>query len=74
MYPKVLAFPGNEMQILLTQRTLGRGMFGTVHYAHLKDDPNEVYAVKVINRRSIRGKKAHENLVNEIEILTEIKN
>ena len=36
-----------------------------------EDNPNKFYAVKVIDRKRIRGKN-HELLVNEIEIMTEI--
>ena len=69
---KVIAFPGNKIQIVLTPKILGRGQYGSVHYGYLKDNPNKYYAVKVIDRKRIRGKN-HELLVNEIEIMTEIQ-
>ena len=68
---KVIAFPGNKIQIVLTQRVLGKGQYGSVHYGYLRDNPNKYYAVKVIDRKRIKGKN-HELLVNEIEIMTEI--
>ena len=43
-----------------------------MHYGYLKDNPNKYYAVKVIDRKRIRGKN-HELLVNEIEVMTEIQ-
>ena len=43
-----------------------------MHYGYLKDNPKKYYAVKVIDRKRIRG-KAHDMLVNEIEIMTEIQ-
>ena len=71
---KVIAFPGNQMQIVLTPKTLGKGQYGTVHLAYQKGDPSKVFAVKVIDRKRIKGQKPHDLLVNEIEIMTEIKN
>ena len=68
---KVIAFPGNKIQIVLTPRVLGKGQYGAVHYGYAKDNPSKYYAVKVIDRKRIRGKN-HELLVNEIEIMTEI--
>ena len=49
--------------------------------AYLKGDPRKAYAVKIMDRKRIsKGKsqraaeKAHSLLINEIEIMTEIKN
>ena len=61
------------MQIVLTPKTLGKGQYGQVHLAYQKGDPSKVFAVKVIDRKRIRGQKPHDLLVNEIEIMTEIK-
>ena len=69
---KVIAFPGNKIQIVLTSKQLGAGQYGSVHYGYLKDNPNKYYAVKVIDKKKIRGKN-HELLVNEISIMTEIQ-
>ena len=69
---KVIAFPGNKIQIVLTPKLLGKGQYGSVHYGYLRDNPNKYYAVKVIDRKRIKGKN-HELLVNEIEIMTEIQ-
>lgn len=69
---KVIAFPGNKIQIVLTPRILGKGQYGTVHYGYLKDNPEKIYAIKVIDRKKIRG-KVHDLLTNEIEIMTEIQ-
>ena len=69
---KVIAFPGNKIQIVLTPKVLGKGQYGSVHYGYLRDNPKKYYAVKVIDRSRIRG-KTHELLVNEIEIMTEIQ-
>ena len=57
---------------MLTPRVLGKGQYGTVHYGYLKDNPNKIYAVKVIDKKHIRG-KVHELLTNEVEIMTEIQ-
>ena len=57
---------------MLTPKLLGRGQYGSVQYGYLKDNPSKYYAVKVIDRKRIRGKN-HELLVNEIEIMTEIQ-
>ena len=69
---KVIAFPGNKIQIVLTPRILGKGQYGQVHYGYLKDNPEKIYAVKVIDKKRIRG-KVHDLLTNEIEIMTEIQ-
>ena len=69
---KVIAFPGNKIQIVLTQKVLGRGQYGSVHFGYLIDNPDKIYAVKVIDRKRIKGKN-HELLVNEIAIMTEIQ-
>ena len=61
------------MQIVLTPKSLGRGQYGQVHLSYQKGDSNKIYAVKVIDRKRIRGQKPHDLLVNEIEIMTEIK-
>ena len=68
----MIAFPGNKIQIVLTPRVLGKGQYGTVHYGYLKDNPNKIYAVKVIDKKRIRG-KVHDLLTNEVEIMTEIQ-
>ena len=56
---------------MLTPKVLGRGQYGAVHYGYLRENPNKYYAVKVIDRKRIKG-KTHDLLVNEIEIMTEI--
>ena len=69
---KVIAFPGNKIKIVLTPKVLGRGQYGAVHYGYLQENPLKYYAVKVIDRKRIRGKN-QELLVNEIEVMTEIQ-
>ena len=70
---KVISFPGNQTQVVLTPKLLGSGQYGQVHQAFIKDDPESLYAVKVIDRKKIKG-RTQELLVNEIQIMTEIQN
>jgi len=74
---KVLVMPGANGQppkhIVLTGKTLGKGQYGVVHYAHMQDDHNKVFAVKVIDRKRVKGAKALQNLQNEIAIMAEIR-
>lgn len=78
---KNLMFPGDpsdpvnprpSRQILLTNKILGKGQFGTVHYAFNKADPKDEFAVKCIERKRIRSDKEMQNLQNEIAIMAEI--
>ena len=69
---KVIAFPGNKINVVLTPRILGRGQYGAVHFAYLKGDDQSCYAVKVMDRKRVTGKN-QELLINEIEIMTEIQ-
>ena len=76
---KVIVFPNSRIQVVLTNKTLGKGQFGEVKLAYLKGDPRKVYAVKIMDRKRLsKGKsqraaeKAHVLLINEIEIMTEI--
>jgi serine/threonine protein kinase len=58
---------------VLTGQTLGKGQYGIVSFAHSRDDPSDVYAVKVIERKRVHGQKAMQNLQNEIAIMAEIR-
>lgn len=57
---------------MLSPKVLGKGQYGSVHYGFLKDKPEKIYAVKVIDKKRIKG-KVHDLLVNEVEIMTEIQ-
>ena len=66
---KVLVFPGDpsdpkkpQQQLVLTGLTLGKGQYGLVQYAHARDNAQDVYAVKVIERKRVHGSKAMQNL------------
>lgn len=57
---------------MLTNQVLGRGQYGVVQYAFNRDDPADVYAVKVIERAKIQRDAELRNLQNEIAIMAEI--
>ena len=69
---KVIAFPGDKIQIVLLPKVLGKGQYGSVHQCYQRDNPNLVYAVKVIDRKKLKG-KSHELLINEITLLHAIR-
>jgi len=69
---KVIAFPGNKIQIVLLPKVLGKGQYGSVHHGYQRGSPDLVYAVKVIDRKKLRGKN-HELLINEITIMQEMR-
>jgi len=69
---KVIAFPGDKIQIVLLPKVLGKGMYGSVHHCYQRGNPNLVYAVKVIERKKLKG-KSHEYLMNEITIMQEMR-
>ena len=74
----MLTFPsfGGEKkpkEVTLTSKILGKGQYGTVHYAYSKNDESEIYAIKVIDRKRINGEKELLNLQNEILIMSEIQ-
>ena len=76
---KVIVFPNEKIQVVITPKKLGKGQFGQVRLAYLKGNQSKVYAVKIIERKRMsNGKsqkaaeKAHELLINEIQIMTEI--
>lgn len=56
---------------ILDKEVLGKGQFGTVYKCHLKGDPKELYACKMIVRRSL-SQRLLNNLKNETNILTKI--
>lgn len=59
--PKVLVFPSDSsnksrppLQLVMPGTILGKGQFGLVHLAYERDDPTNVFAVKVIERSKVR--------------------
>jgi len=50
---------------------LGTGAFSEVRFAESKDRPGEVYAVKIIDRKALKGKD--DSLENEINVLRKLK-
>jgi len=67
-------FPRGEnvkpLQVVITDRILGRGQFGEVRVGFNKENNKLVYAVKIIEKSRIRTRKAQIDLQNEIELLT----
>lgn len=61
------------MNVLITNKVLGKGAFGTV-YLGLKKDAREImYAVKQMDRGRLKSKRENERIISEIKILKEIK-
>lgn len=50
---------------------LGTGAFSEVRLAESKDRPGELYAVKIIDRKALKGKD--DSLENEINVLRKLK-
>lgn len=44
-----------------------RGAFSTVKFAESKANPGEMYAVKIIDKKALKGKE--DSLENEIKVL-----
>ena len=57
---------------LIGTTSLGKGQFGQVYKCHLKTDPSQEFAVKVIEKKILTG-RLFNNLKNEINILTKIQ-
>ena len=55
---KVIVFPNDKIQVVLTPKRLGKGQFGEVRLAYLKGDPRKVYAVKIIDRKKMSHGKS----------------
>jgi serine/threonine protein kinase len=58
---------------LIEKESLGKGQFGQVFKCHQKDDPKEIFAVKIIQKK-ILTPRLFTNLKNEINILAKINN
>ncbi|XP_048517436.1 calcium/calmodulin-dependent protein kinase type 1 [Dendroctonus ponderosae] len=50
---------------------LGTGAFSTVKFAESKANPGEMYAVKIIDKKALKGKE--DSLENEIKVLRRLK-
>ena len=69
---KIVAFPGNQIQIVLLPRLLGKGQYGSVHLGYQRGNQDLTYAIKVIDRRRLKG-HSQKLLLNEINIMQEIR-
>ena len=56
---------------LIEKESLGKGQFGQVFRCHSKDDVNQVFAVKIIQKKQLTP-RLFQNLKNEITILSKI--
>lgn len=61
----------NITDIYVIKDTLGAGFFGTVKLAHLKDNPNQVFAVKSIDKLKFSDDNI-QTLDNEIKTLSSV--
>lgn len=61
----------NITDIYVIKDTLGAGFFGTVKLAHLKDNPNQVFAVKSIDKLKFSDDNI-QTLENEIKTLSSV--
>lgn len=50
---------------------LGTGAFSQVRLAQSKDDPNVMYAIKIIDKKALKGKE--DSLENEIKVLRRLQ-
>lgn len=57
---------------LIEKVLLGKGQYGEVYRAHLKSDPNQKYAIKIINKKKL-DTKLFAYLKNEINLLAKIE-
>ncbi|XP_042215656.1 calcium/calmodulin-dependent protein kinase type 1-like [Homarus americanus] len=48
-----------------------RGAFSTVHLAEVRDDPSRVVAIKIIDKKALKGKE--DSLENEIKVLRRLQ-
>jgi serine/threonine protein kinase len=46
---KIIVFPDGKRSIKLTAKTLGQGQYGKVLYAHMPNNPDADFAVKVVD-------------------------
>ena len=64
--------------LIFTNKSLGKGAFGTVFYGHREDDPNMKIAAKVINRALFQNHPDKDKFVElirrEIKVLQSITN
>lgn len=71
LFPQCPQKPAHK--IVLTEQILGKGQYGTVHFAFSTEDKTRVYAIKCLDRKRIQSEKELQNLQNEIAIMAEIK-
>ena len=55
--------------MVITPKQLGSGMNGTVNLGYPTNSPENLYAIKVIDKSRIKG-KSQELLINEIDIMS----
>ena len=69
---KIVNFPGGKLKLTLTPKTLGKGQYGQVHLSYQQNAPDQFYAVKVVDKKKIKG-KLETLLQNEMRLLEEIR-
>ena len=68
---KIIAFPDNKVQLVILPKLLGKGQFGTVNLGYTRNNPDQIFAVKTVQRSRLT-KKTHQLLLNEMAIMSEI--
>ena len=69
---KTIVFPGNQLKVVITAKQLGSGQFGTVNLGYPVNNPNDLFAVKIIDKARVQG-KSQQLLINEIDIMSQIE-
>ena len=61
------------LQVVITDKVLGKGSFGEVRVGYNKENKNQVFAVKIIDKTKLKTRKAKQDMMSEIELLTVLK-